>query len=925
MRTDATWWERVPTLVGRRAERDTLDKFVEALRAGESRALVVSGEAGVGKTALLEYLAEQAVECRVLRATGVQSEMELAFAALHQMCSPILANLDRLPEPQADALRTVFCISSGAAPDKFLVGLAVLNLLSDVAEQRPLVCVVDDEQWIDRASAQVLGFVARRLVAESVGLIFAARIPSSELARLPELVVHGLQAADARTLLDTELTGPLDTGVRDLILTETRGNPLALLEFSRGMRPDQLAGGFGLLGAVEPSETVEESFRRRIEVLPEQTRRLLLIAAADPVGDPALVWRAAARLGIGGEAGAPANEAGVVQFSTRVRFRHPLVRSVVYRSASLEDRQSVHAALAEVIDPEQDPDRRAWHRAHAAPGPDEDVAAELERSASRAQARGGPAAAAAFLERATMLTVDVNRRADRALAAASAKVEACAFDAAQELLSVAAAGPLSDFQQARIDLIGAELAFVANRGSDAPSLLLKAARRLEPVDAGLSRATYLQALTAGVFAGRLALGGGVLEVARAAATAPPPPAPAGALDLFLDGLVAHYNDGYRAGLPILRRALEVFGTGMSAEQELRWHWVAGGVARHLWDDQRCQLLSDRHIELARGVGALSELPLALNSRVFMLLLTGELAAAAGLVQELQAATEATGIKLAPYAALSVAAMRGRKAQTAALVEATISDVSLRGEGNGITVAEWANAVLNNGVGNYPAAMTAAERALEYPGELIAPTWAAAELVEAAARTGRGDIAAGAFRHLADSTSASGTDWALGVEARSRAQLSAGDPAEHLYRESIERLGRTRVRAELARAHLLYGEWLRRQRRRIDARAQLRTAHDMLETMGMEAFADRARRELLATGETARKRTIRTVDQTLTPQEAQIAGMARDGLSNPEIGARLFISARTVKYHLRKVFTKLGIESRGQLARALPEQSADRLG
>jgi DNA-binding CsgD family transcriptional regulator len=913
------------TLTGRRAERDTLDRFVEAVSAGESRALVVSGEAGVGKTALLEYLVEQAAECRVLRATGVQSEMELAFAALHQLCSPILANLDRLPAPQADALLTAFGFSLGAAPDKFLVGLAVLNLLSDVAEQRPLVCVVDDEQWIDRASAQVLGFVARRLVAESVGLVFAARIPSNELAGLPGLVVHGLDAADARALLDTELTGPLDSRVRDLILTESRGNPLALLEFSRGVRPDQLAGGFGLLGAIQPSETAEESFRLRIEVLPEQTRRLLLVAAADPVGDPALVWRAAARLGIGGEAAAPANDAGVVEFGTRVRFRHPLVRSVVYTSASLQERQSVHRALGEVTDPEQDPDRRAWHRAHAAPGPDEDVAAELERSAGRAQARGGPAAAAAFLEQATTLTLDPTRRGERALAAASAKVEAGALDAAQELLSLAAAAPLSDFQQARIDLIGAQLAFVANRGSDAPSLLLKAARRLEPIDAGLSRATYLQAWMAGVFAGRLALGGGVLEVARAAAAAPPPPGPAGALDLFLDGLVAHYNDGYRAGLPILRRALEVFGTGMSAEEELRWHWVASIVALHLWDDQRWQLLSDRHIELARGVGALSELPLALNARVSMLWLTGERAAAGGVIQELQAATEATGTNLPPYAALGVAAMSGREAQTSALIGATISDVSLRGEGNAITVADWATAVLNNGVGNYHAAMTAAGRALEYPGELVAPMWAAAELVEAAARSGRGDIAAEALRRLADVTSASGTDWALGVEARSRALLSEGDPAEHLYRESIERLGRTRLRAELARAHLLYGEWLRRQRRRIDARAQLRTAHHMLETMGMEAFADRARRELRATGETARKRTIRTTDQKLTPQEAQIAGLARDGLSNPEIGARLFISARTVQYHLRKVFTKLGVESRGQLARALPERSADRLG
>jgi DNA-binding CsgD family transcriptional regulator len=909
-------------LTGRHTERGSLNQFVEAIRAGKSRALVITGEPGVGKTALLEYLAEQAAQCRILHATGVQSEMELAFAAVHQLCAPILDNAYRLPAPQRDALRTAFGLSSGAAPDKFLVGLAVLNLLSEVAEQRPLVCVVDDEQWIDRASAQILGFVARRLMAESVGLVFATRIPSGDLAGLPELAITGLIPADARALLETELTAPLDSRVRDVIVAETRGNPLALLELSRGVRPDQLAGGFGLLDAVLPSEKVEESFRRRIEVLPEQTRRLLVVAAADPLGDPGLVWRAAERLGIGAEAATPANEAGVVQFGARVRFRHPLMRSVVYRSAALQERQSAHQALAEVIDFEHDPDRRAWHRAHAAPGPDDEVAAELERFAGRARARGGVAAAAAFLEKAAMLTLDPVGRTDRALAAAAAKIEAGALDAAQEMLSIAEHGPPSDFQQARIDLIGAELAFVANRGSDAPSLLLKAARRLESIDVGLSRATYLQALTAGMFAGRLALGGGVLEVARAASAAPPPSGPTRVLDLFLDGLVAHYNEGYPAGLPVLRRALEVFGAGMSPDEELRWHWVAGVVARHVWDDDRWRFLVDRHIELAREVGALTELPLALSSGAFKLAFAGELTAARALLQELQAATEATGVKLAPYAALGLAAMGGSEAETSALVGAAISDVRLRGEGIGISVAEWANAVLNNGIGNYHVAMAAAQRAVAYPGELVAPAWALAELIEAAARSENHEIAARSFGRLADITGAAGTDWALGIEARSRALLHEGELAEQLFRESIERLGRTQVRADLARAHLLYGEWLRRQRRRIDARAQLRTAHDMLETMGMEAFADRARRELLATGETARKRSPSTTDRQLTAQEAQIARMARDGLSNPEIGARLFISVRTVQYHLSKVFTKLGIESRGQLGRVLPGCASD---
>ena len=906
-------------LTGRRVERGMLDQFVEAIRAGESRALVISGEPGVGKTALLNYLAEQAAECRVLHATGVQSEMELAFAAVHQLCSPILEEANRLPAPQRDALGTAFGLSSGAAPDKFLIGLAVLNLLSEVAEQQPLVCVVDDEQWIDRTSAQILGFVARRLVAESVGLVFAARTPSDDLAALPELVVAGLPAAEARILLETELTGPLDGRVRDLIIAETRGNPLALLELSRGARFDQLAGGFGLVGAVQPSERVEESFRRRIEALPTQTRRLLLVAAADPLGDPALVSRAATRLGIGAEAAAPAHEAGVVHFDTRVRFRHPLMRSVIYQSASLEERQSVHRALAEVTDPEHDPDRRAWHRAHAAPGPDEDVAAELERSAGRAQARGGLAAAAAFLERATTLTLDVGRRADRALAAASAKVEAGALNAAQELLSLAAAGPLSDWQQARIDLIGAELAFVAIRGRDAPALLLKAARRLEPIDAQLSRATYLQALSSAMFAGRLATHGSALEeVARAAGGAPPPPNAPRASDLFLDGLVAHYTRGYAAGLPILRQALSVFGDDMSADEELRWLWMAGIVARHVWDDDSWQVVSERHVQLARDVGALGELPLALNSRAFMLLFAGDLTGVDSLLQELRPAMSVTGSNLAPYAALGLAALAGSQTEAAALIDATITDVRARGEGIGITVAEWASGVLNNGVGDYQKAMTATRYSADYMSEMVAPTWATVELIEAAARSGRGDVAGRALDRLADITSASGTDWALGVEARSRALLSEGDTAEKLYRESIERLGRTRLRAELARAHLLYGEWLRRQRRRVDARAQLHTAHEMLETMGMEAFADRARRELLATGETARKRTVHPADQTLTAQETQIARMARDGLSNPEIAARLFISVRTVQYHLSKVFAKLAIESRGQLGRALPE-------
>jgi hypothetical protein len=511
---------RTVGLTGRRAECGVLDRLVTAVRAGESRALVVHGEAGVGKTALLEYLAGQAPGCRVARAAGVQSEMELPFAGLHQLCAPMLDRLEALPVPQRDALRTVFGLSAGPAPDRFLVGLAVLSLLSHVGEEQPLVCPVDDGQWLDHASAQVLSFVARRLGAESVGLVFATRDPGGDLAGLPELAVAGLPEADARRLLDAVLPGPIDERVRDQIIAETRGNPLALLELPRGLTPAELAGGFGLPGAVPLEGSIEENFRRRVGVLPPATRRLLLLGAADPSGDTALVWRAAARLGIGAEAAAPAAEAGLAEFGARLRFRHPLVRSAAYRSASAPDQREAHRALAEATDPQLDPDRRAWHRAQAASGPDEAVAAELECSASRAQARGGLGAGAAFLKFAATLTLDPARRAGRALAAAQAKIQAGAFSVAADLLDMAEAGPLSELQQAHADLARAQLAFVTSRGSDAPPLLVKAAGRLELIDPGLSRATYLDAMSAAIFAGRLATpGSGILDVALAASAA----------------------------------------------------------------------------------------------------------------------------------------------------------------------------------------------------------------------------------------------------------------------------------------------------------------------------------------------------------------------------------------------------------------------
>jgi hypothetical protein len=745
----------VTELTGRHAECDVLDRLVAAVRAGESRTLVVRGEPGVGKSALLEYLAGPASGCRVARAVGVQSEMELALAVLHQLCAPMLSRLDRLPAPQRDALRTAFGLSAGPAPDRFLIGLAALGLLSELAGERPLLCIVDDEQWLDSASAQVLAFLARRLGTESVGLVFGARIPTGDLAGLPELVVEGLQEDDARAVLESALTGPLDARVRDQIIAEAHGNPLALLELPRGRTAAELAGGFGLPGAVSLSNSIsgsiEESFRRRIDALPPGTQHLLLLTAADPTGDPALVWQAAGRLRVGPEAAAPAVEVGLAEFDVRVRFRHPLVRSVTYRSASAQDRQAAHRTLAEATDPELDPDRRAWHRAQAAPEPDEDVAGELERSAGRARARGGLAAAAAFLERGVMLTPDPARRAGRALAAANTKFQAGAFDAVQDLLAVAEAGPLSEFDQARVDLLRAQLAFVTNRGGDAPLLLVKAARRLEPIDTGLARATYLDALTASTLAGRLASPGGhTLEVARAASAAPRPLHDPSLPDLLLDGLAANFNEGYAAGVPFLRQALSAFGSGMSADEELRWLWLTTLAALHLWDDERWDMLSTRYVELAREAGALSELPFALSTRSMMLLFVGDVATATALTDEGRAVIDATGSQFAPYAAMGLAALQGRQAGVSALIEATTSDVALRGEGIAMSVAEWANALLYNGLGRYPEAMRAAQQALhyqEYPGMHYPgiANWAAAELVEASARSGMTGIATDTYR------------------------------------------------------------------------------------------------------------------------------------------------------------------------------------
>ena len=781
------------------------------------------------------------------------------------------------------------------------------------------MCVIDDVQWLDRESAQALSFVARRLEAEPVAMVFAVREPCDvqELGGLPDLVVEGLDDEDARALLASGIPGGLDEQVRDRIVAETRGNPLALLELPRGLTATELAGGFGVLAAHALPGRIEQSYLRRLDTLPDDTRMLLLIAAAEPIGDPLLIWRAAEPLGVAAAAAASAEDAGLLTISERVMFRHPLVRSAIYRAASARDRRAAHLALADATDREADPDRRAWHLAAAAQGPDEDVAAELERSAGRAQARGGFAAAAAFLQRAVALTGDMGRRVNRALAAAHASLNAGAFTVALGLLAMADAASPDELQRARVDLLRAEAAYAQSRGSDAPPLLLRAAKTLEPLDPELARETYLDAWSAALFAGRFANSGGLGDVSRAARDAPRPARDPRASDLLLDGFALLFTDGRAAAAPVLQRAATGFaGTDASLEEVLRWGWLATAAAVTVWDFDTCVAIAEREVEVARDSGALAVLAVGANVLAQAVALGGEFGKASLVIAEADAVVEATGTGVLPYGALVLAGLQGREAEASVLIDATIREATSAGQGTAVQYARWASAILLNGLGRYDEAVVAARDASDDAPELFVSAWALSELTEAATRSGQMDTAGSAVRRLTEHARASPTDWGLGIVARSSALLSEGKEAERLFREAIERLDRTQLHPERARAHLLYGEWLRRENRRVEAREQLRVAYDMLAGIGMEAFAERARSELAATGGKVRKRSVETRDD-LTDQERQIAQLARGGLSNPEIGARLFLSPRTVEWHLHKVFGKLGIRSRRELTNALP--------
>jgi len=904
--------------VDRAKERRLIEGLLDEAKGGQSRVLVVRGDPGIGKTALLEHAIGSASGFQVARANGIESEMELAFAGLHQVCAPMLDRLALLPEPQREAASTAFGLTTGRPPDPFLIGLAVLSLLSEQSEQAPLLCVVDDAQWLDRASLQAFAFVARRLFADRIGLVFATREPIPDLLGLLELVVRRLGDADAGALLASVVRVPLDPQVRGRIIAETGGNPLALVEWTRGMAPAELASVFALPSLLPLSGRLEDSFRRRIADLPSSTQRLLIVAAAEPTGDAVVVWRAAAKLGVVAEDASPASEAGLLEIGARVAFRHPLIRSIAYRDGSVADRRAAHGALAEVTDPAADPDRRAWHRAEAAAGPDEEVAEELERSAARARARGGRAAAAALLERSVRLSVDPARRLHRTLAAASAKETAGDFEAALALLAIAEAGPLDIAQRAQADLVRFGVVLATGDAGDSTEALLIAAKGLETIDARTARRLYLYAFGSACTAGALDRHTGLQGVARAAKAAPVVE-PAYLRDDLLDALAVLVADGLRPAKPLLQQVVGAYTTDDLAGAHVPHPMIDDGIACAaacvLWDFESLKVLSTRWVKKAREGGAVAALPMALNALASIHLYEGDLDGAASLIAEAELINEITGNHIAAYFAPSIAALRGGDDQAERAIHSATSAARAYSQGLPLAMAYWASATLHNGAGRYDQALAPASEAMR-----IAADWSSHlfvhELVEAGSRGGRPDLAAKALQRLSETTVSVDNDWALGIKARSEALVEKGATAETLYREAIERLARTALRPELARAHLLYGEWLRRENRRVDAREHLRTAYEQLSDIGMEAFAERARNELAATGETVRKRAFDTSAE-LTPQELQIARLAAEGRSNPQIGSQLFISARTVEWHLRKVFTKLNVASRKELRDALP--------
>ncbi|WP_163751740.1 ATP-binding protein [Mycolicibacterium helvum] len=908
---------RATPLLGRHREQKTLADLLDSIRQGRSGVLVIRGEPGIGKTALLDDALRKAVGIRTIHITGAESEMELPYAGLQQVCDHLTEFYGKLTDLQERALSVALGTVEGDLPDRLMLGMALLTLLSAAGADRPTLCVVDDAQWVDSVSMQALAFVARRTLADSVALVFAVRDggSGSELAGQPEMTLQGLDDHDAHKLLATMVLGRVDEMVRANIVAEAGGNPLALMEFHKASRPQELAGGYGLANAKPLTARIERTFGRRLRELPPETRMLLLIAAVEPAGRAEWVWAAARLLGIGVEAARPAEQADLITVDEGIRFRHPLIRAALYGDASVSDRRRVHAALAQAVVGTVADECRAWHRAHAAGEPDEGLAEELVRAAEAARVRGGAAAAASFLACAVNLSADPNRRAERALDAAQAKLDAGAPEAASALLAMARDVLVDDeFLSARDELLRAKLAFAASRGNDAPPLLLRAAKRLEHHDRSLSRETYLEAVMASVLVGGLAIKpqSSTAAVAAAAQSAPASTTPVRAIDLLLDGLVVRLTDGYIAAAPLLKNAIsELLREEEAGIADPRWHDITHRVCLDLFDQDSYNFLVLRQAEELRAAGALTLLPVTLVTEAGLCVTSGEFERAQSLLAEAEAIITATGGTVAQSSIdCYLAAYRGQEQVCRELVDLTIDRAKAHGQGFEVATSLYASAILFNGLGRYADALAAATAGANYD-DIGICGYLLCELIEAATRCGEHVVAGDALRLLVARAEASGTATALGMAARSTALTNEGSVADAAYRDAIEHLERSPVTLYLARTHLVYGEWLRREKRKADARQELQTAHDMFDKIGADTFAARARRELNAAGFTVYTRAAGAA-VALTTQESSIARLAREGFTNPEIGAQLFLSPRTVEWHLARVFAKLSVTSRREL-------------
>jgi DNA-binding CsgD family transcriptional regulator len=901
--------QRRLAVLDRRTERAAIDRVLGAVRGGFSGTLVLRGGHGTGKTTLLEYAVDSARDLRISSVVGVESEINLEFGALHQLLVPFMSLLTTLPVPQRDAMKIAFGLEEGPPPDLFLVALAALTLLSRAAEEQPLLCVIDDGHWLDVESAHVLGFVARRLYADRVGFIAAVGEPGAQqvFEQLPTITVGGLPDAEARELLGLVADGPLDAQVAERILSDTHNNPLALVELGTEYTAAQLSGRASLPEPLPLGQRLRDRFLGQVRSLPSEAQTFVLLAAADVTGERSRLWRAAAQADIDADAAAAETDtAGVLEFSgDSVRFRHPLMRSAVYHGTIDGDRRRAHAALSEAGTSDADRDRRAWHRAAATIIPDEELASELQDAAERARARGGYASAAALLRRSAELTPGDGRRAERKVTLAEAELRAGHAERARELVDAALPRLTDDVARGLAKQLNGEIRFAQGSAAEAAVMLADAARALAP-DENMARDTILEALQAAIWAGPT-------ETRKIASLAPdfPPVSSASpsVCDLLLEGYSARFTVGYHASIGPLRAAVTALrADDLDPVVGLRWFALGAAAAGSLWDEQAVLDLSDRWARTARTLGALTILPVALAFQAIGGWLTGRFGDAEARLAEMRE-LQANGLLLA---------YRGHITEARAAGVTQIHESTARGQRGPADIGRYIVAVADLFGADYEAATSTALAVIEDDPAFTAEA-ALPELIEAATRAGNREVAATAYKTLSERALAAGTPWALGLRARCEALLDEGEYAEDAYLESLSQLTRSRVTVDLARTHLLYGQWLRRAKRRRDARTELRTAQDMFAAMGADRFAEQAATELRATGERARARRPETIFD-LTPQEARVAGLAADGASNNEIAAQLFISPSTVDYHLRKVFRKLNVTSRTQLARSLGSAS-----